>query len=108
MDAANRRAEAAPMSVYAERIRAKLSAEFAPVVLDIEDESSRHAGHAGAAPGGETHFRVRIVSAAFAGLGRVERQRRVYTVLASELAERVHALALETRTPDEAAKPARG
>ncbi len=92
------------MPIYADRIRTKLTAEFAPAALDIEDESARHAGHAGAAPGGETHFRVRIVSAAFAGMGRVERQRRVYAVLANELSERVHALALETRTPDEAAK----
>lgn len=95
------------MPIYADRIRTKLTEAFAPAALDIEDESARHAGHAGAAPGGETHFRVRIVSAAFAGMGRVERQRRVYAVLASELSERVHALALETRTPDEAAKPAR-
>lgn len=92
------------MPIYADRIRAKLTAELAPVALEIEDESARHAGHAGAAPGGETHFRVRIVSAAFTGMGRVERQRRVYAVLESELSERVHALALETRTPDEAAK----
>jgi len=91
-------------ALYADRIRTKLTDAFAPAMLDIEDESARHAGHAGAAPGGETHFRVRIVSAAFAGMGRVERQRRVYAVLAIELAERVHALALETRTPDEAAK----
>lgn len=91
------------MSVYATRIRAKLEAGLAPASLDILDESAKHAGHAGARPEGETHFRVRVVSAAFAGMGRVERQRKVYALLAEELAERVHALALETRTPEETA-----
>ncbi|MFM8800462.1 MAG: BolA family protein [Tagaea sp.] len=94
------------MPTYAERIRAKLEAGLAPASLDILDESAKHAGHAGAAPGGETHFRVRIVSAAFAGQARVARQRTVYARLAEELAERVHALALETRTPEEAARSA--
>jgi BolA protein len=94
---------AGSMTTYADRIRAKLEAGLAPQTLDILDESAKHAGHAGARPGGETHFRVRVVSAAFAGLGRVERQRKVYALLAEEMAERVHALALETRTPDEEA-----
>jgi BolA family transcriptional regulator, general stress-responsive regulator len=89
------------MTIYADRIRAKLEAALAPQTLDVLDESAKHAGHAGARPGGETHFKVRIVSAAFAGMGRVERQRKVYALLAEELAERVHALALETRTPEE-------
>jgi BolA protein len=91
------------MTIYADRIRAKLEAGLAPQALDILDESAKHAGHAGARPEGETHFRVRIVSAAFVGMGRVDRQRKVYALLADELAERVHALALETRTPEEAA-----
>jgi BolA protein len=69
----------------------------------IEDESARHAGHAGARPEGETHFRVRIVSGAFEGLSRVERQRKVHAVLKVELVGRVHALSLTTLTPDEAA-----
>lgn len=85
-----------------ERIETKLTAAFAPERLVITDESDRHAGHAGHQPGGETHFRVEIVTAAFDGLTRVMRQRRVYEVLAEELAERVHALALVTRTPAEA------
>ena len=85
-------------------IRAKLMSAFAPASLSIEDESARHAGHAGARPGGETHFRVRIVSSAFAGLSRVERQRRVYQVLVAEIAGGVHALALLTMTPEEAAR----
>ena len=82
-------------------IREKLTASFAPVTLDVLDESARHAGHAGARPGGETHFNVRIVSAAFEGVSRVERQRRVYAVLAEELKSRVHALSLTTLTPAE-------
>jgi BolA family transcriptional regulator, general stress-responsive regulator len=83
-------------------LRAKLSAAFAPVRLDIIDESHRHAGHAGARPEGETHFRVEIVAAAFAGKSRVERQRLVYAALAEELQSRVHALQPTTRTPEEA------
>lgn len=89
------------MSV-ADTIREKLTARFAPVRLDIVDESQRHAGHAGARPEGETHFAVTIVSAVFAGQSRVARQRLVYQTLAEELASRVHALALTTLTPDEA------
>jgi BolA protein len=83
-------------------LKLKLETAFAPVALDIEDESARHAGHSGARDGGESHFRVRIVSEAFAGLSRVERQRRVYAVLAEEFAKGLHALALTTQTPDEA------
>nr|WP_247886880.1 BolA family protein [Azospirillum sp. SYSU D00513] len=73
-----------------------------PERLEIVDESSRHAGHAGADPKGETHFHVTVVSAAFAGQSRVQRQRTVYALLESELRERVHALGLTTLTPDEA------
>ena len=76
---------------------------LSPLSLIIEDESAKHAGHAGAREGGETHFRIRIVSESFAGLSRVERQRKVYAAVAEELAERVHALSLVTLTPDEAA-----
>jgi BolA protein len=74
------------------------------VRLEIVDDSHRHAGHAGARPEGETHFSVTVVSAAFAGLSRVDRQRRVHAALAAELRTRVHALALRTLTPDEAAR----
>lgn len=84
-----------------ETIREKLTAAFAPVAIEVADESARHAGHAGSRPGGETHFNVRIVSAAFEGLSRVERQRRVYAALADELKARVHALSLTTLTPGE-------
>ena len=85
----------------AKALRAKLENAFAPASLEIVDESARHAGHAGARPEGETHFRVRIVSDAFAGVSRVERQRKVYAVLAEELAGRVHALTLVTLAPGE-------
>ena len=90
--------------VYAERIRDKLTAAFAPTVLEVADESHRHAGHGGAQPGGETHFTVTMVSDSFAGQSRVQRQRAVYQVLEAELKERVHALALNLATPEEAQK----
>lgn len=82
-------------------IRSKLQTAFQPQSLEIEDESHRHHGHAGAREGGESHFRVTIVSSAFAGMGRVERQRKVYDVLKAELAGPVHALALTARAPGE-------
>lgn len=88
------------MSV-AETIRVKLTERLAPTRLVVLDESHRHAGHAGARPGGETHFNVTVVSAAFAGLNRVARQRLVYQTLSEELAGGVHALSLTTTTPDE-------
>lgn len=84
-----------------ERIRTKLTAALAPVRLDIFDDSHRHLGHAGARPEGETHFRVEIVAACFAGKSRIERQRAVYAVLADELKERVHALQITALAPSE-------
>jgi BolA family transcriptional regulator, general stress-responsive regulator len=88
------------MSV-ADSIRRKLIARLRPARLDVIDESHRHVGHAGARPGGETHFAVVIVSAAFVGQSRVARQRLVYDALAEELVGGVHALSLTTLTPDE-------
>lgn len=88
------------MSV-ADSVHAKLTAAFEPVRLDVVDESHLHAGHAGARPEGETHFRVDIVAAAFDGVSRIERQRMVHRVLEDELGDRVHALALRTRAPGE-------
>jgi BolA protein len=85
----------------ADRIRTKLQTAFAPTRLAVTDDSARHKGHAGARPEGETHFTVEIVSAAFAGMSRVERQRRIYAVLAEELAGPVHALSLSARAPGE-------
>ncbi len=75
-------------------IRSKLTAAFSPTDLTVEDDSARHEGHSGHRHGGETHFNVRIVSPAFAGLSRVERQRRVYAALADEMKNQIHALAL--------------
>lgn len=85
-------------------IDSKLRATFAPVRLVIEDESSKHHGHAGWREGGETHFRVEIVSQAFEGKNRVARQRLVYAALKAELDAGLHALAMETLTPAEDGK----
>lgn len=96
------------MSIAAS-MEVKLRSALAPTRLVIIDESHRHEGHAGARPGGESHFHVEIVSAAFNGLSRVDRQRRVYEVLAGELVGPVHALSVTARTPQEdqgATKPA--
>ena len=81
--------------------RAKLTERLAPTRLEIVDESHRHAGHAGARPEGETHFAVTIVSAAFAGLTGWRGSGWFISILADELATRVHALSLTTLAPDE-------
>lgn len=93
------------MPTVADTIRRKLADAFMPTRLEIRDDSRLHAGHAGARPEGETHFSVDIVSRSFTGKSRVERQRLVHAVLADELKQRVHALALRTLTPDEDARP---
>jgi len=85
----------------ADTLRSKLETAFSPASLEIIDESHKHAGHVGARPEGETHFRVSIVSEAFAGATRVQRHRLVHDVLAEELRERVHALALKLKAPNE-------
>lgn len=87
------------------RIEEKLSKAFQPDSLAVIDESHLHAGHAGHRPDGESHFRVHMVSSAFAGKSRVERHRMINEVLAEELAGRVHALALHPAAPGE---PVRG
>jgi BolA family transcriptional regulator, general stress-responsive regulator len=84
-----------------DRMLAKLGAGLAPTRIEIEDESHLHASHAGAREGGETHYRIKVASASFSGKGRVERHRMVYALLAEEIADGVHALALQTKTPDE-------
>lgn len=93
------------MGPIARRMQEKLEAAFAPALLEIEDQSARHAGHAGATrpdgTAGETHFAIRIEANAFAGLSRVARQRAIYQALAEELAGPVHALALQARAPGE-------
>jgi len=79
----------------------KLREAFSPESLEVQDESHLHEGHAGHRPGGETHFRVYIVSEAFKGKSRVERHRMINAVLSAELAETVHALALHAKAPGE-------
>jgi len=88
----------------ADTIERKLTEALAPQRLKIVDDSEKHKGHAGYREGGQTHFRVEVVSAAFAGESRVARQRRVYQILSDELAGGVHALQLKTLTPEEDAK----
>jgi BolA protein len=83
-------------------ITKKLQEAFAPESLDVVDESHLHAGHAGHRPGGETHFRVYIVSRAFEGKSRLDRHRMINHVLADDLAAGVHALALKAQAPGEA------
>jgi BolA protein len=87
----------------ADHIRRKLAVAFAPEAMELVDDSGRHLGHAGARPGGETHFRLTICSAAFEGLSPVERQRAVMRVLKDELKDRVHALNISALTPAERA-----
>jgi BolA protein len=89
------------MGAVAAAIDNKLRTNFAPVRLSVEDESSKHHGHAGWREGGETHFKVEIVSAAFDGQNRVARQRLVYAALKEEFTAGLHALALTTLTPAE-------
>ena len=83
------------------RIAEKLTTAFAPQSLDVADESHRHEGHSGHRPGGQTHFRVSIVSEAFRGKSRIERHRMVNQTLASELSSGVHALAIHASAPGE-------
>ncbi len=93
----------APQPGRAERMRALLSSALAPVLLDVRDDSSLHAGHAGAAPGGETHYSVLVVSDRFRGQNRVARHRLVNAALGAEFSGGLHALALTLRTPEEQA-----
>ncbi len=89
------------MGAVANAIDNKLRRRFAPLRLDVADDSSRHAGHAGAREGGESHFSVEIVSAAFEGKNRVARQRLVYDALKDEFAAGLHALQVKALTPAE-------
>lgn len=89
------------MGPVATQIHSKLQTAFAPERLEVVDDSARHAGHAGAHGGGESHFNVVVVSAGFLGLNRVERQRRVHSALAEELAGPVHALSVKALAPGE-------
>ncbi|WP_342315273.1 BolA family protein [Lysobacter sp. FW306-1B-D06B] len=90
-----------PRAERAAAIRTALEAALAPISLEIEDESHRHAGHAGAADG-RGHFRVDVVSAAFAGLTPIARHRAIYAALGNLMDTDIHALAIRARTPAEA------
>jgi BolA family transcriptional regulator, general stress-responsive regulator len=79
----------------------KLREAFFPESIEVQDESHLHEGHAGHRAGGETHFRVYIVSQAFKGKSRLERHRMVNATLSSELAGTVHALAIHAKAPEE-------
>jgi BolA family transcriptional regulator, general stress-responsive regulator len=95
----------AHLSPVADAIRQRVTAALAPSRLDLIDESALHAGHAGARAQGESHFRLLIVTAMFAGKSRLERQRMVFAALADLMRTDVHALSITALTPEEAAKP---
>lgn len=82
-------------------IRNRLNEAFSPESIEVIDESHLHEGHAGHRPGGETHFRVHIVSPAFQGKSRIDRHRMINVALAAELAGTVHALAIKALAPGE-------
>jgi BolA protein len=88
------------VSARVETIKSRLCAALAPEAIEIEDESHRHAGHAGARDG-RGHFRVRIVSAAFKGQSAIARHRAVYAALGDLMQTDIHALAIDARTPEE-------
>jgi BolA protein len=85
----------------ASRMEKQLKARFAPISLTLSDDSGLHAGHGGARPEGETHYRLAMVSDAFEGLSRVARQRLVMEALTEEFASGLHALSLDLKTPQE-------
>ena len=85
------------MGTMAQKIEAKLRSAFDPVQLHVRDVSARHAGHAGARPGGNTHFEVEIAAAAFDGLPRIAMHRAVMAALEEEFANTLHALSIKAR-----------
>jgi BolA protein len=89
-----------PTSSLHDAMAKALAERLAPTVLELVDDSAAHAGHAGARSG--AHFNLKIVSARFAGMSRIARHRLVYDSLRPWMAEGVHALAIDARTPDEA------
>jgi BolA protein len=91
------------MGEIATEIEARLRTRFQPAMLRVADDSARHAGHAGARPGGETHYSVTVISPAFAGQSRHARSRAAHAALAAEFGSGLHALALRLLTPGEAA-----
>ena len=89
------------MGAILEAIQRKLTEAFSPTRLEIEDDSARHSGHAGASASGESHFNVVIQAQAFEGAPKVARQRMVYRTLAEELAGPLHALSVKALAPGE-------
>jgi BolA protein len=84
-----------------DRIREKLAASLSPEQIEVIDESGKHVGHKGAIPGKTTHVRVRVTSEVFRGKSRIDRHRVVNELLAGEIADGLHALAIEPRAPGE-------
>jgi BolA protein len=87
------------LGLVGKSLETKLQEAFSPLSLQVIDESSQHRDHAGSRPDGESHFRVKIVAVAFQGKSRIEQHRMINQVLAAELKERVHALAIEAAAP---------
>jgi BolA family transcriptional regulator, general stress-responsive regulator len=87
-----------------EKLYKKLTLALQPTTLEIVDESAKHAGHAGARPGGNTHFFISILAEAFTPLSRIERHRLIHEILQEELADTIHALSLDLRSPEETIK----
>jgi BolA protein len=96
------------MQTRATRLEAVLTQAFSPTLVRLVDDSARHAGHAGAQPGGQTHYSVLLVSETFRGMNRVARSRAVHAAFAAEFAGGMHALSLVLRTPEESAKDSGG
>ena len=104
MDSAAQGSKMGAMDTRKDRIESSLAQAYPDARVHVEDDSAKHAGHAGAAPGGQTHYSVSVVASAFTGQGRLARSRAVHALLADEFAAGLHALALTLRTPDEAAR----
>lgn len=84
-----------------ERIKTILTEQLSPIHLEVIDDSHKHVGHAGATPGGETHYSVIVECAAFAGVGKVKRHQMIYALLGEEFNTGLHALAIDARAPGE-------
>jgi BolA protein len=103
LGAAGGTSDMSAMQSRAARLEAILTRAFSPTLLRVDDDSARHAGHAGARPEGETHYNVLLVSEVFRGMARILRSRAVHAALAAEFADGMHALSLTLRTPEEMA-----
>ena len=104
VDSAAQGSKMGGMDTRKDRIESSLAQAYPDARVHVEDDSAKHAGHAGAAPGGQTHYSVSVVASAFTGQGRLARSRAVHALLADEFAAGLHALALTLRTPDDAAR----